>query len=73
MRNASLLPCPFCGGDDVEVQQHGEGYSWQCWYEVSCFNNYCGSIGKTEAEAIAAWNRRSPAAPEAPHADEPAK
>ena len=50
-----LLPCPFCGGPERGINRvTGD------WF-ASCS---CGAIGpceNTEAEAIATWNRRSPA------------
>jgi hypothetical protein len=52
---AELLPCPFCGSDDLEVQvSMAFGLP-----RVVCFS--CPGTGTghraTEAEAIAAWNR----------------
>lgn len=47
-----LLPCPFCGAENAEVQK------WLWW--VQC--NECDSNGPakaTEAEAITAWNTRA--------------
>lgn len=46
-----LLPCPFCGG---EAQTLGG-----CPYSLTVCTN-CGgrAMGRTLAEAIAAWNRR---------------
>lgn len=53
-----LLPCPFCGGEALGTL-HGLEASWS----VACFQ--CDAampyVGCTEAEAAAAWNRRSPA------------
>lgn len=57
-----LLPCPFCGGQAFcESPSYGRGY----WY-VACDD--CRAEGPPskngqdcgEAEAIAAWNRRTP-------------
>ena len=55
-----LKPCPFCGGDNASQFFHadtGYGASWH----VECLAKDCGagtSFYDTEAEAIAAWNRR---------------
>lgn len=53
---SELLPCPFCGGDDVRIAvcMHDS------WYYGECES--CG--GRTDfydsqAEAIAAWNTRA--------------
>ena len=54
---SDLLPCPFCGSDDVFVNQAVQG---SCW--VGCEALTCGAIGPTRptpAEASAAWNHRA--------------
>ena len=58
----NLKACPFCGGG-AELDEIGEELAdAECMlnrYYVGC--NVCGAIGPdelTEAEAIAAWNRR---------------
>lgn len=48
----ALLPCPFCGGSDLEIAD--TGFRW-----VVCACEVEGPPHKTEAEAIAAWNTRS--------------
>ena len=60
--NNELLPCPFCGGagfiqcEDHRMQSRPPIYIGEC--------DRCGmSLGdwhKSEADAIAAWNRRTP-------------
>lgn len=64
-----LRPCPFCGGDG-EICRESLGYTG---YWPRCPNDKCiafnmeqdGEMGgvyvsfDTEAEAIAAWNRRT--------------
>jgi len=55
---SALEPCPFCGGRGI-THRGGLTSKWA----VSCVNcdckpRLCG-FDNTEAEAIAAWNRRS--------------
>lgn len=59
------LPCPFCGTDtELSVSDNGVGTFW-----VICDNikaEKCGCEGPyrgSEAEAITAWNRRTPPKP----------
>lgn len=60
--SAMLLPCPFCGGVQIEAFHHidrGWGASWH----VECVAEECGNSTchhDTEATAIAAWNKRQP-------------
>lgn len=54
----ALLPCPFCGGE-AAVE------SPTCGYRVQCVEDGCYTAGPwpddcTEAEAITAWNTRTP-------------
>lgn len=54
---SELLPCPFCGSDEVFVSQAVQG---SCW--VVCENLHCGAIGPTQptpTAASAAWNSRA--------------
>ena len=59
-----LKPCPFCGGSaDVGEQFDPDG----AYYFVNCTECMASTdvllgqqSGYTEAEAIAAWNRRAP-------------
>lgn len=53
-----LLPCPFCGAR-AEVEYN----NGMAWWEAVCEGATChaGIIGEvTAADAIAAWNRRTP-------------
>ena len=60
--SAVLLPCPFCGGVQIEAFHYidrGWGASWH----VECVAEECGNSTchhDTEATAIAAWNKRQP-------------
>lgn len=50
----ALLPCPFCGSDDINT----EG---PCYTQFMC--NGCGASAydkSSREEAIVAWNRRAP-------------
>ncbi|MGG6264224.1 Lar family restriction alleviation protein [Leptolyngbya sp. AN03gr2] len=57
----SLLPCPFCGGVDLEffeslcdTDEFGYGV------EVCCVCGASGAAGATEAIAAQRWNQRVP-------------
>lgn len=55
-----LLPCPFCGGADVNLHEHKQAAMW--W--VSCKS--CGleapsETGTTRIDAITYWNTRAAA------------
>jgi hypothetical protein len=76
--HAELVECPHCGsGKHAMVEEYqfppdDEGEAWKWGYHVVCsaagldhIPRGCGSSsgwGETPAEAIAAWNRRTPAA-----------
>jgi hypothetical protein len=55
-----LLPCPFCGGKAVLTNVRMSDYM----FKVGCYNELCWRPGTdyftSEADAIAAWNRRVP-------------
>lgn len=56
----ALAPCPFCGS---AASLHNDTDS-PCWF-VGCSNSACPiephHYADTEVEAIATWNRRTPA------------
>lgn len=63
-----LLPCPFCGGSDVGVDNkicdnENSGFACSCLSDNCHGNIYVvdGFYGSEEI-AIAAWNTRAPAA-----------
>lgn len=53
-----LLPCPFCGGTPKILNDPGLAMYIRC---MSCGIDNNRQL-QTEAQAVAAWNRRSPAA-----------
>jgi Lar family restriction alleviation protein len=69
MSERELLPCPFCGGNDVAISvDENQGNKWG---SAVCFS--CSAVGPEvrtgyetypeaswRAEAAAEWNRRSP-------------
>jgi Lar family restriction alleviation protein len=60
---SKLLPCPFCGGEAFLHEGIGNDkhYGWSIWcctFEGKCIRPSSGYYS-TEAEAIAAWNRRA--------------
>lgn len=48
----ALLPCPFCGGTDIRVEQAGG------WTTVRCNACHAERDSASHSEAIARWNRR---------------
>jgi len=61
-----LLPCPFCGvNDHLSTIRTGSAAGHDYPSAVICLNLDCddvsGPTGNGEAEANAAWNRRTPA------------
>jgi Lar family restriction alleviation protein len=58
-----LLPCPFCGGD-AKSFHHILCAMPESWH-VECVEDNCGCgtcHHDTEADALASWNTRQPAA-----------
>lgn len=56
----TLLPCPFCGGDELSHGWSSPGYDGSM-HSGSAECHSCGAliIAETEAEAITAWNTRA--------------
>ena len=55
-----LLPCPFCGGECVDIFETDFGRSEEpCQFVVKCHS--CGALVSAEGRGatIAAWNRRA--------------
>ena len=65
MPREELKPCPFCGGEGELITRGTHKWSrvavnTQC--HILCGGCWAtGPIGKTAADAIAAWNRRADA------------
>lgn len=57
-KETALKPCPFCGCTRIVVEKRAEFISVVC-DEVNCFARVVSCGFETEAEAIAAWNRRA--------------
>jgi len=57
-----LLPCPFCGGDEISHGWSSPGYDGSMHTgNVECHACNAFILADTEAEAIAAWNTRTAA------------
>ena len=59
-----LLPCPFCGGNEHQIDEMESFWdknetSWR----VLCIDCIAETAGDTKEQAIAAWNRRADAVP----------
>ena len=56
---AELLPCPFCGSKNVKAFTYDAFFGGEPDAFSQCQDcSVTGPNGKTEAEAITAWNRR---------------
>lgn len=53
---ATLLTCPFCGGE-AELVSDGDGVYAGC-SDKACFIKPITDTYKTKRDAIRAWNRR---------------
>jgi Lar family restriction alleviation protein len=63
MSETKLLPCPFCGGNKIRIDDDGGVMLGD--YTADTFWAFCrdcwstASPEKTRKEAIAAWNKRT--------------
>lgn len=55
---SKLKPCPFCGKKPEVIRQK---FTYSDLFGVSCADFFFDCRADSEAEAIAAWNRRTPA------------
>jgi len=68
----ALKPCPFCGAGATEITPNGRQWTGSGWGEPSSVSvrHWCDAVpgqpsrmlervGRDEASAIAAWNRRA--------------
>lgn len=53
-REITVLSCPFCGGDNVEIGSDGDDMSM-----VTCHCGARGPASDRDKEAIDGWNTRS--------------
>ena len=59
-----LKPCPFCGGNDIQIDEMESFWDKnETIWRVLCINCIAETAGDTKEQAIAAWNRRSDAVP----------
>lgn len=57
MSKTKLRPCPFCGGDEIEVSR--EDGATKAFYRAYCEAcSSAGSFARSRAAAIRAWNDR---------------
>ena len=55
--NYSLIPCPFCGGDNANVHSP---YFVSDFFGVECADCHCTTaLFLTVEEAVEAWNQRA--------------
>ena len=68
--DGDLKPCPFCGNEADISWDHYECYFVFC-FVCGAEGPYADDIIRTEAEAIAAWNKRHADSIEASEAEVP--
>ena len=58
MLEEDMLPCPFCGGNDIEVQKDKlcDDYENDHWCECKC--GATSKMGTSKINAIILWNTR---------------
>ncbi len=54
MATITILPCPFCGHDDVEIEEVSISEFAVCCPECSCIGPVCDTV----MEAISYWSDR---------------
>lgn len=57
-----LKPCPFCGGNNMDIEEFTIDFAFDIGYIIRCRD--CGCTLKSiennsEQKAIEAWNRRA--------------
>jgi len=57
----ALLPCPHCGGPATGAHKSGSAWFIEVDHTEACF---LADFMRSEAEAVVAWNRRTPPASE---------
>lgn len=55
--SGELKACPHCGGEAYDAHPSGTAWFIGCKHEPDCHH---ADFQRSEAEAIAAWNRRAP-------------
>ena len=54
MSATELLPCPFCGGGEMAVEE----FRPKMWWIVTCTGCLAEIGGRTREQAVERWNRR---------------
>lgn len=62
--SGELLPCPFCGGESIELRDNGIGDTYAIRYsndpsEIACGARTSDAGCETDDGAIRRWNRRA--------------
>lgn len=59
----NLLPCPFCGGTEVETGEDlhdSQRFNFPLYLVICMTCGGTGGLTKTDVEAIALWNTSTP-------------